>query len=337
MAEMTVEQQLKKQKSKFTLKKNMTAWCYLFPFIFLFVFSMLPILLGVVSSFLYKYNPYDTTKTFFDFEFGIDNYIAFLGLGQYAKYGVHFWQAMGFTLLYAIVLVPLMILVPLGLAYLVNLKPPGYKVFRAIIYIPYIISASVMGSIFLFLFNDSTRGFINAVLGTNIHFISNSVLRFIVIVLASVWWQTGNNFLVFSAALRDVDKNLYEASSMDGCTKWEQFLYVTFPAIKQQFNVLLFTTVIGYLGLYSQVKIIRSPINGSSWFQDMETPMLILQEGIVDSSYFSLMGLFSASAVVYGAVVFTISQLQLKLTGEKKGGKHVYEEKFKLFLCENNG
>ena len=124
---------------------------------------------------------------------------------------------------------------------------------------------------------------------------------------------------------------------MDGCTRWEQFVYVTFPAIKQQFNILLFTTIIGYLGLYSQVKIIRSPVNGSAWYKDMETPMLILQEGVVNKDFFSLMGLLSASAVLYGIIVFVISQIQLKVTGEKKGGKHVYEEKFNAYLCQNNG
>ena len=96
------------------------------------------------------------------------------------------------------------------------MHPPGYKIFRAIIYLPSVVSVTIVGIIFGNMFASDSSGLINAWLNTDIKWLqgvpwAGDTLRWLVMFIASVWWQTGTNFVIFSGALRNVPKSLYEA------------------------------------------------------------------------------------------------------------------------------
>ena len=158
--------QLKRAETKQNIKRNISGWLFVLPFMAVFVFyHIVPLFWGIFTSFLYQYNPWDSTKTILDYTFTIDNYVSVITCaGKYAQIGRQFWKALGTTMLFDVIAVPVMIIFPLAMAYLVNLEPPGYKIFRAVIYLPSVLSQAVMGSVFLLIFANNEFGYINSFL-----------------------------------------------------------------------------------------------------------------------------------------------------------------------------
>ena len=318
---------LKKQRTRKTVKVNFRSWCYIFPFVLLFLYGFAPLFYGLVISFYSKF-PIKSTTAYVP-KFTLNNFKALFGYGaRWETYGKPFWKTLGYTFAFDVVAVPCLIIIPLFLAYLINLEPKGYKIFRAIIYLPSVISGTIMGAIFVYLFNDSAYGFFNGLFGTEIKFIGTWWSRWGIILFASVWWQEGTNFLIFSAALKNVDKSLYEASSIDGCNRWQQFLKVTLPGIRKQMILCIFTTVLGYLILYSQPALIKNLGEGGP-----DTPMMIIQEGLgveMDHSL-GMAGFFTAASWMLALVSIIISIIQVRIFAGRKGGS-THEKQFNEYF-----
>jgi multiple sugar transport system permease protein len=317
----------KKRKEAFSsiLKRYLIVLIYLLPFLLPFVlFFLIPVAMGTVISFM-DYNPYQLGES------------SFAGFSNFAKLFYEnglssiFWPAFGRTILFDIICVPLLIVIPLILAYLINLKPVGYKIFRAIIYLPSIVSITIVGILFNTIFASDSTGLFNAVFNTSITFLQehDSWLRWLVILIASVRWQIGTNFIILNAALRDVPKQLYEASAIDGCSKFQTFIAVTLPGIKGSMIVCIFTTIIAYLGLYGQPLVLKSYFDSST----IDSPMILIQTWLNDMSKARLTGLISATGVFFSLIVMLISYIESLLMRDRKGrNKHAskYNEYVKL-------
>lgn len=334
---LTNKEILIKERKKSNRKKNWLGYLFSGPYLIAFIgFFIVPLVWGIITSF-FKYNPYDSTV----FEFvGFKNYLDILNIGDSptAKvYGPIFWSSFFKTTLFDLIAVPCLIIIPLLLAYLINLQPPGHKIFRAIIYFPSLLSVATMGVVFVNFFGNSETGFINSIIGQTIRWLDATtsggveILRWTVILLASIWWQTGRNFIIFSAGLKDVDKTLYEAGKIDGCSKFQQFIYVTVPALKNQVVICLFTTLIGYMNLYAQPSVIHSANNKQGFLINIETPLQLIQTTISDPAGFAKTGLMSATGLVFGIFVIIISGVQMKVTGERKGGNK-YGKRFQKYI-----
>lgn len=223
------------KKSK--VKKTSSLAFFLGPYFICFVmFFIFPLIFGLIIS-LCSFDG----KSLFPSEFvGFENYIKLFTSRVLIK---DFWSSVWYTFRFALIIVPLCMLIPLGLATLVKIKPPGYKFFRACIYLPGIFPLTATGLILLRLFAYQ-NGFVNAVFNTSIDWFGESVTAWFLVGVFCVWGGIGGNFIIMSAALENVDKSLYEASNIDGATKWQRFRYVTLPGIKNQLVLCLFTTLI---------------------------------------------------------------------------------------------
>lgn len=305
-------------RRKETAKRYGMAIIFVLPFFACFIFfTIIPLISGVVISF-FKYNSMDPSSSSFIL---FDNYIAiFTNANVIVE---EFWPALLYTLKFALIAVPVMLIVPLMLAVLINWNPPGYKVFRSIIYLPSILSISTAGILFVTIFKGDESGLFNAFFHTNFNFLENESLRFMVMILLSIWWQTGTNFVIFSASLKNVPKSLYEACEADGGSRASSFLHVTLPGIKESFSLCLFNTLIGYLNLYGQPTVIKGQINANS----IDSPMMLIQDKLQNISYAKLTGLITAIAVVFGVFVFIISCIERKLMSIEKGG-HGHEIRY---------
>ena len=315
-------------------KENVLGWAMLTPYIILLLFfGVLPIVVGILMSFA-KYNPYDANYTEF---IGFANYIDIFNFSK--KVSIDFWTAFGATLLFDIIAIPCLIIIPLALAYLINLKPPGYKIFRAIIYLPSVVSITIVGILFSGIFKDNTDGLINALFGTNIVFMNGNLfdgdqLRWMVMILASIWWQTGTNFVIFLGALRDVPTSLYEACQMDGGNRWKEILKVTLPNIKSSISICMFNTLIGYLALYGQPVVINGDLNSSTYF----SPMMMIQSYLTAGSgaYAKKTGFICAVAVVFGIIVVAFSVVQRVVMKERRQSDR-HKNEFNQFMLLSYG
>ncbi len=308
--EIDVKEKIAEQKRR-KRQEAALALALVSPFLIVFVlFTLIPFIMGFVFSFM-RYNPYLPDQNQF---IGFQNYVnMFNPKNPISKL---FWDSFSTMLLFDAVAVPLLIVIPLCLAYLINMKPPGYKLFRAIIYLPSIVSVTIVGIIFGNMFKGDESGLINAILGTKIEWLAGKpwagdTLRWFVMLIASIWWQTGSNFVIFSGALRDVPKSLYEACEMDGGSRWKRICYVTLPNIRSALVVCLFNTLIGYLNLYAQPYVLNTYENEDIFV----SPMMFIQKYLMGGmTYAKQTGYICASAIVFGLIVMAFSVAERKIT-----------------------
>lgn len=184
------------------------------------VFKLYPFASSLVYSFT-DYQLFDGIK-----KVGLFNYIEIFNTSKIMK-------AFKVTFQYAFITVPLKLAVSLFVAYILNFKIKGVKLFRTAYYIPSILGGSVaIAVLWKAIFRD--EGLINSVLGFfNVDgpkWLSDPAYALMIISLLRVW-QFGSAMVIFLAALKSVPLDLYEAAAIDGAGKWRQFFRITVPLI----------------------------------------------------------------------------------------------------------
>ena len=181
---------------------------------------------------------------------------------------VDFWQVIGNTAYFTIATVIPTIVIPLGLAVLLNLSFPGRSILRAAYFIPSITSLVAVGLAFRWLFQ--TDGPINNFFiqwGLEpISWLSSTFWAMPVLILLSTWKQLGFNLVVFIAGLQTIPQSRYEAAELDGANSWAKFWYITIPGLKPTLIFAVLTTAIFTLRSFEQVYIITGggPLNSTN-------------------------------------------------------------------------
>ncbi len=306
------EYAFKREKRTSKAKKTGSLLFFFGPYAICFLmFFVFPLVFGIVMS-MSKFDG----KSMFPSEFvWFDNFKTVFTNRVMIK---DFWSSVWYTVRFAIIIVPLCILIPLGLALLINIKPPGYKIFRACIYLPGIFPLTSTGLILLRMFAYN-NGFINSFFNISVDWFGNTGTAWFMVGLFCIWGGIGGNFIILCAGLENVDKGLYEASGMDGASRWEKFKYVTLPGIKPQLIMCIFTSLCGYMNLYGQNFILLS----NTPDQDaVMTAVFRIQNMLMGSS--RSYGFVAAMGIVLGVIIAAISGVQMTVTKERKGGdKHV--------------
>ena len=336
------EYALKRSKRAEFLKRYGIVFLFLTPYlIFFIVFCVYPLFYGIFMS-LMKYSIGDASLNEWR---GLQNFITiFTAVGN--PYHDRYWYSLKNTIVAALILVPLGIIVPLIFAMLINTKPKGYKIFRAIIYLPSVFPVSASGAMFAALFGQN-YGYINQWIGANTNWLGGSAeTAWFVIILLCMWGGWGGNFMILSAGLKNIDKSLYEAAGVDGCTGFKRVLAVTLPAIRYQLILCLFTTIIGYFGLYGQVYVltnggpsITDPVTGEIRETTM-TIMWFLQQLISSEGKYSNMevyGMVSAMGLTLGVIIGAVTGVQLLVTRERKSGTKLSAEFAAYKRAQANG
>lgn len=192
---------------------------------------------------------------------GVNNYLRLLLTPD-------FWQVIFNTIYFSIGTVVPSIVIPLGLAVLLDRNLPFTGIFRTIYFIPSIVSLVASGLGFRWLFQ--TDGAINSLLSNlgleKIAWLSDSLWAMPVLIVLSIWQQIGFNLVVFLAGLQSIPINRYEAAELDGANGWQQFWYITLPGIQSTLIFAAITTTIFTLKSFEQVYIITGggPLNSTN-------------------------------------------------------------------------
>ena len=158
---------------------------------------------------------------------GLDNYSDILGDST-------FWTALLNTVLYTVVTVPLGIVLGLGAALLLNRALPGRALWRALVYVPVVVSGVASGVIFLRLF-DPLRGVLNQI-GASvglppIDWQGNGFAAMVSVIVVTTWQGIGFGMVVYLAGLQGVPREISEAAAVDGATGWKSFSRITWPML----------------------------------------------------------------------------------------------------------
>lgn len=177
---------------------------------------------------------------------GIENYVALLGSPQ-------FWISTRNTLLYVAVVVPLLMVLPLLLAVLVERNIPGIGFFRSVFYSPVVASMVVVGLIWTWLL--SSDGAVNGLLQAMrliqkpLPFLTDTTLLLFSCMMVTVWKGLGYYMVIYLAALGNVSKELHEAAQVDGAGSGRRFWSITMPGVRP--TMLL----VGLLGSIAAMKV----------------------------------------------------------------------------------
>ena len=209
----------------------------------------------------------------------------FVGFSNYTRmFGdSDFWLATRNSLLYALIVVPLMVLLPLLLAVLVEKKLPGIGFFRSAFYTPVLASSVVVGLSWQWLLAD--QGLINTwlekahVIKEAIPFLSDSWLILLSAMGLTLWKGLGWYMVFYLAALGNVPQELHEAASMDGAGAVRRFWHITVPGVKQAMMLVGTLTGIGSLRVFTEVYMLGGPTGGPGG-ADRTLPFYIRDVGL---------------------------------------------------------
>ena len=231
---------------KLTLKKkqNITGWVFLTPATLLIaVMSFYPMIQALILSF----------KT------GIGAKMQWAGTYNYTRMfqDTIFVQALKNNFLYLIIQVPIMLILALILASMLNEKHLRFKgLFRTMIFLPCATSLVSYAIIFRSLF--AVDGFVNTVLinlgilNTGYNFLANTNSARAVIIIALIWRWTGYNMVFYLAGLQNIEYSVYEAARIDGASPMQQFFKITVPLLKPTILLTAIMSTNGTLQLFDE-------------------------------------------------------------------------------------
>lgn len=231
----------------------------------------------------------------------------FRGLNNY-KFMVHdtvFWVSVRNTAYYAILALPLGLILALALAIMLNQKVRGLSIYRTIIFLPSLVPAVASAMLWLWLLN-AKLGLINLFLqGVGIvhppNWLQTTSWAMPALVLMSLW-GVGNTVIIYLAGLQDVPRELYEAAGLDGAGAWGKLVHVTIPSLSPVIFFNLIMGIIGTLQIFAQPFIMTAggPAHATYFFTYY----------LFDNAFVYLkMGLASAMAWVQLLVILALTAI----------------------------
>ena len=242
----------------------------------------------------------------------------FIGVGNFTRLfeNATFWKSLGNTVLFAVVIVPIQSAVALGLAVLINTRMRGVNFFRTVYFLPVVTSMVVVSMLWMFMYQPN--GLINALLAKvgvqGPDWLGDPHWALLALILMSIWQACGFHMVIWLSGLQTIPGELYEAASLDGASRWQQFAHVTWPGLRQTAIFILITITISAFSLFTQVNIMTQggPLDSTSTvvFMAVRTGFQQQQTGYA-----------SAISLVFFVIVLAVSLIQRYLTRDKEAGR----------------
>jgi len=290
-----------------TLGKRILPGAFFLPHLIVFlIFFIIPFFYGIVIS-LYDWHLFNPDLREF---VGLDNFRRILFESDSIFYR-YFWNGLRNTFTFVVLAVPPLVITPFLLASLLNVEPKGYKVFRAIFFLPHLFSIATLVLIWRWVLNTNV-GILNltlAQLGVDyIPWLSRQPFAWFALVLMTVWWTIGANMVIFTAALKEVPESLYEASDLEGANTLQKMRFITLPSIRNQLIYITIMTTIASFNVFGQPQLATQ---GGP--EQSTTVLLMYIRNIAFTGARPNPGIATAMAVILGLIMMIISVIQVKL------------------------
>ncbi|WP_243042045.1 carbohydrate ABC transporter permease [Dyella sedimenti] len=290
------------------MSRQRIAWLFLAPALaVLGVFFLLPVIAALALS-LTDYDLYALADV---------RHLRFVALGNYwdLLHQPRFWSALGHTLYFVAVGVPLSIATSLGAALLLDSPLARAKaLFRTALFAPVVTTVVAVAVVWRYLFNTK-YGLANHVLGlVGIHpvdWLGDPHWAMPAIILFAVWKNFGYNMIILLAGLQAIPRDLYEAARIDGASPLQQFRHITLPMLGPTLLMVGILTVSGYFQLFAEPYVMTE---GGPLQSTTSVLYLMYNEGFQWWNF----GMASAVAFLLFVVMFAMTALMLRLA--RRGG-----------------
>ena len=290
------------KKNSLRARKTLVAYSFIMPnLIGFFVFTFVPIVFSLFLSFC---------------EWDSGNPIKFVGLKNFIYMFTKdnsFRISLLNTVYYTVVTVPVTLALSLFLAILMNKPLKGRVFFRSVLFFPYVASLVAIAVVWMALFNPD-RGPVNNVLmaigiSNPPRWAASTTWAMPTIIGLTVWKGMGYYMIVYLAALQGVSRDLYEAASLDGASKWQQFINITWPCVTPTTFYILVLLMVSTFKSYDIMYITTQGGPGEA------TKVLayhIYNQAFVSAKF----GYASAVAMILLAIIVLVTLVQFRF--EKK-------------------
>ncbi|GAA3469565.1 carbohydrate ABC transporter permease [Nonomuraea roseola] len=243
------------------------------------------------------------------FEFSIGDSPSFTGLDNFTRMAGDpvFWDALGVTLVYTVLYVPLSMALSVGMALLVRRSFRGSRFFRSVFFLPVVTSLVLAGTVFTWLF--SSEGPITKLTGAS--WLASSTLVIPALVLVSVWSRFGYGMLIILARLQDLPRELEEAALTDGAGVWQRFRHIVFPQLRP---ALFFVAVIETTSSFQVFDLVYVMTGGGPAHASYTLVMHLYDQGF---KYFDF-GYASAIGVALFVMTLVVALIQRLIIGRNK-------------------
>lgn len=235
-----------------------------------------------------------------------------IGLGNYERLfdDPTFWRIV-LNNVFLLAAVPIAILIPLLVAYLLNEHVAGWQFFRSAYFLPTAISWVVIGLVAIRFF--ANEGILNTILqamglsGLRLNLLGGETSAMVAVIITFIWSVFGTNTIIFITGMATLDRDIYEAARVDGARSFTIFWRITIPMLMRfiQFAFIL-TLITAFTALFSLIFVMTG---GGPGYGTTTLEFYVYQQGFTVGVF----GYAAAIGIVLFAVVFAVSVAQLRL------------------------
>ncbi len=247
-----------------------------------------------------------------------------LGLEQYRRILVdpdfrgEFYRALVNNGVFALVVVPVQTGLALALALLLNRPLRGMRVFRTFFFMPVVFPLALVAVVWRLIYDRTELGMLNAVLNAisfgelgPYDWLGNPSIALLSIIVLSIWQGVGFQMIIILAGLQGIPASLYEAAAIDKAGRWQQFLHVTLPGLRNTLIFVVTVTTILAFRLFDQIYILTK--GGPN-----DATTTVMYQAVTTAFDENNVGRGAAITVVFFVIVLAITLVQRLLLREER-------------------
>ena len=294
-------------KSKTTRgRTDLAGYLFVAPFLLAYAaFLIFPVLLGLRMSF-FNASLVSTESEFL----GLANYRELFGDSD-------FWGSLWHTVLFTLLSTPPLVILALVFALLANRAIPARWFFRLSFFAPWVLPSSVVALIWVWLYQPGF-GLINSYLVAlglpEVAWLPDESVAMFSVVIATVWWTLGFNFILYLAGLQEIPQDIYDASATDGAGPLAQVRWITIPLLARTTALVLTLQIFASLNVFDQIYIMNTE-GGLNYTATRPIIQYVYEQGF--TSY--RVGFASAMSYVFFLLVLVVGLAQFAVANRGRG------------------
>lgn len=276
--------------------KTRHAWFFLMPTgILLVTFSLVPAVWAFFLGFT-NYNVFQPVEWV-----GLSNYATLMKDGE-------FWNALRNTFFFWLLVTPALVVIPVFIAVLVNQKLRGIKIFRLVMYFPFLVSVVVTALLWGWMFQS--EGVLNYVLSLfnlgPVGWLTEKSTALPSLAMITIWQGAGYYMLIYLAGLQAIPRHLYESAEIDGAGIWRKQWHITFPMLRP---VIFFVAVISTMSAFKEFTLMLVMTEGGPLGATTTVVYLVFEEAFQKLN----MGYASAISTILFIIILLLTILNQRL------------------------